>query len=217
MKEPSYLIHPELQAYAESHSESQDEVLYQLYRETNLKVLRPRMLSGHLQGLLLQFISRWKRPETILEIGTYTGYGTICLSRGMKKGGIIHTIEKNPEVLEVAKKYFDKEGISGQVKIYSADALQVLKKLDQTFDLVFIDGDKHEYPEYFNLVKPRVNRGGLILTDNVLWDGKILDKNSDDPETRSIQQVNRQIKEDNDFRNMLLPVRDGLMVAEKLR
>ncbi len=216
MKEEVYLINPELEKYATSMSRQQDEVLYRLYRETNLKVLRPRMLTGHLQGLFLEFISKMQQPERILEVGTYTGYGTICLSRGLAANGQTHTIEKNAEVLEYARKYFELEGISQKVVIHNDDALNVLQSLDVKFDLVYIDGEKSEYPAYLRAIKPLVNKGGLIMLDNVLWDGKVLDNNTKEPDTLALQKVNKIIRDDNDFDNFLLPLRDGLMIARKL-
>lgn len=215
MKEANYLINPEFEAYSEQMSRKQDEILYALYRETNLKVLRPRMLTGHLQGLFLEFISKLMRPACILEIGTYTGYGTICLSRGMQSGGKIHTIEKNPEVLEYARKYFTKEGIAENVIIHNADALQTLSSLQAKLDLVYIDGDKSQYPEYIKAIKPLMNSGAVIMLDNVLWDGKVLKDEPEDPETAALQEANRMIQDDPDFDNFLLPLRDGLMIARK--
>ncbi len=215
MKEEFYLINPELEKYAASMSRPQDEVLYRLYRETHLKVLRPRMLTGHLQGLFLEFISKMQRPGKILEAGTYTGYGTICLSRGLAENGHIHTIEKNPEVLEYARKYFELEGISNKVTIHNDDALKVLDDLNESFDLVYIDGDKTEYPAYLKAIIPLINPKGIIMLDNVLWDGKVLDKNTGDPETLALQEANIMIRENDQFDNILLPLRDGLMIARK--
>ena len=216
MKSKTYLLNPELETYAEYMSRQPDELLYHVYRETNLKVLRPRMLTGHLQGLFLEFISKLINPKTILEIGTYTGYGTICLSIGLQPDGNIHTIEINPEVLEYASKYFERAGIADQVVIHSENALNVMPKLNTTFDLVYVDGDKTEYPDYIEGIKPLLKTGGTIMIDNVLWDGKVLDKNSTDPETQAIQKANNMIRDDDDFDNFLLPLRDGLMIATKI-
>ncbi len=216
MKENTSLIHFGLEAYAESMSRDQDPLLYQLYRETNLKALRPRMLSGHLQGLFLEFISKLKAPKRILEIGTYTGYGTICLSRGMAPRGHIHTIEKDPIVLEYAETYFKKEGIKEKVTIYNEDALEVLNKLNPFFDLIFIDGDKSQYPQYLEKVIPLLEEKGLLLMDNALWEGKVADMQHQDTYTCGVRQANLMIKENNAMFNLLLPVRDGLMVAQKL-
>mgnify|MGYP003865980403 CR=1 FL=1 len=203
-----------MEAYSEQMSKPIDNVLYELYRETNLKVLRPRMLTSQIQGQLMEFISKLVQPRKILEVGTYTGYGTICLARGLSdKEGAIHTIEKNPEVLEYARKYFEKEGISQQVIIHNDDALAVLEKLDQGFDMVFIDGDKSEYPEYLKAVKPLLNPNAILIIDNVLWDGKVLNTDNPDKETQAVQRANQMLQEDADFNNFLLPVRDGLMIA----
>ncbi|MFO8087910.1 MAG: O-methyltransferase [Bacteroidales bacterium] len=203
-----------IDAYTEQHSKQQDSLLYKLYRETHLKVMRPRMLTGHLQGKLLEFISRMHKPANILEIGTFTGYGTICLSRGLRQNGTIHTFEKNPEVLEYARKYFALEGITDRVVIYNDDAINMLSSISDNFDLVFIDGDKTEYPDYITATKKLLKPNAVILIDNVLWDGKVLDPNSQDPETKAIQTANAMIRDDDDFDNFLLPVRDGLMIAQ---
>ncbi|MCF8331878.1 MAG: O-methyltransferase [Bacteroidales bacterium] len=216
MKSETYLVNPELESYTEAMSRKPDKLLYDLYRETNLKVLRPRMLTGHLQGLFLEFISKLINPGSILEIGTYTGYGTICLSKGLKPNGIIHTIEINPEVLEYATKYFEKADITDQVIIHSENALDVMPTLKTRFDLVYIDGDKTEYPDYVSGVKPILKTGGIIIIDNVLWDGKVINVTSNDPETQAIHKTNTMIRDDDDFDNFLLPVRDGLMIATKI-
>ncbi|MGM0613273.1 MAG: O-methyltransferase [Bacteroidota bacterium] len=214
MKESTYLIDPNLEAYSEQMSKPIDKVLYELYRETNLKVLRPRMLTSQIQGQLMEFISKLLQPRKILEIGTYTGYGTICLARGLADSeSSVHTIEKNPEVLEYARKYFEKEGISQQVIIHNDDALAVLEKLEPGFDMVFIDGDKSEYPEYLKAVKPLLNPNAILIIDNVLWDGKVLNTGNPDKETQAVQKANQMLQEDADYNNFLLPVRDGLMIA----
>ncbi|MFO8054368.1 MAG: O-methyltransferase [Bacteroidales bacterium] len=216
MKEPSYLVDAKLEAYAESMSEPREDLLYQLYRETNMKVLRPRMLTGHIQGHFLQFLSQLIRPHTILEVGTFTGYGTICLSKGLAKCGKIYTIEKNPEVLDYAKKYFELAGIQENVTIYEQDALEVLSQTKMHFDMAFVDGDKSEYPDYIQLISPRINSGGLLLIDNALWEGKVTSPTINDKETIAIRKTNEMIREDQTFSNMLLPLRDGLMVARKI-
>lgn len=214
MKESTYLTDDNLQAYSENMSKPRDKVLYELYRETNLKVLRPRMLTSQIQGQLMEFISKLLQPRKILEIGTYTGYGTICLARGLADSeSSVHTIEKNPEVLEYARKYFEKEGISQQVIIHNDDALAVLEKLEPGFDMVFIDGDKSEYPEYLKAVKPLLNPNAILIIDNVLWDGKVLNTGNPDKETQAVQKANQMLQEDADYNNFLLPVRDGLMIA----
>lgn len=215
MKDSTYLINPDLESYAKSMSRDEDSVLYALYRETHLKVLRPRMLSGHLQGLFLQFLSKLKAPESILEIGTYTGYGTICLSRGLSQQGHIHTIEKDPIVLEHARKYFMEEGIAERVTIHNGDALEVLGKLECTFDLIFVDGDKSQYPQYLNHIVPLLADKGLLLIDNALWEGKVTNPDEQDKYTRGVRKANQMIKEDKTLFNILLPIRDGLMAAQK--
>ena len=215
MKDSTYLIDPELEAYAENMTQPADQILYELYRETNLKVSRPRMLTSQIQGRLLEFISKLLQPRHILEIGTYTGYGTICLARGLAyHESSVHTIEKNPEVLEYALKYFEKEGISQQVTIHNEDALKVLKQINPGFDIIFIDGEKSEYPQYIESIKPLLNPQGIMIIDNVLWDGKVLHPENSDKETQAVHKANLMIRDDTDFRNFLLPLRDGLMVVQ---
>jgi caffeoyl-CoA O-methyltransferase len=190
--------------------------LQKLYRETNLKLLHPRMLSGHIQGKLLQFISQMIRPVNILEIGTYTGYSAICLAEGLIENGTIHTIEINEEIEDFARKYFDEASTTNKTKFYIGDALEIIPTIDETFDLVFIDADKENYCKYYKLVFDKVRKGGYILADNVLWSGKVLEEpQPNDKDAKGIIAFNDLVLQDEKVDNLLLPIRDGLMIIRK--
>ena len=209
-------LDPKIEDYVATHSSEESEILKQLNRETHLKALHPRMLSGHLQGRLLSMFSNMVKPEKILEIGTYTGYATICLAEGLSENGIIHTIEKNIELENFASKYFAKTGIQNKVKFHLANALDIIPKLDETFDLVFIDADKENYSKYFQLIIDKVKPGGLIIADNVLWGGKVIENVPDkDKETLGIVEFNELVNNDERVENLMLPFRDGLMLMRK--
>lgn len=210
-------IDPKLEDYALKHTSEESEVLNHLNRETHLKVLRPRMLSGHLQGRFLSMLSNMIKPERILEIGTYTGYATICLAEGLSESGQIHTVEINAELEQFAHKYFVKVGIQDKVKFHLGNAVDIIPELDETFDLVFIDADKENYSNYFQLIIEKVRPGGLIIADNVLWHGKVLENIADnDTETLGIVEFNKLVQKDIRVENMILPLRDGLMLLRKL-
>ena len=204
-----------IQQYAEKFTTEESDVLLQLNRETNAKVLMPRMLSGHLQGQFLSMISCMIQPERILEIGTYTGYSAICLAAGLKPKGILHTIDINDELEDMVRKYFDKANIADKIQYHLGNALQIIPTLNETFDLVFIDADKENYSAYFDLVIDKVRTGGFIIADNVLWSGKVLQEKKD-KDTQAIHFYNEKIKSDNRVAQILLPIRDGLMIARKL-
>jgi len=205
-----------LDKYIREHSSPEDEVLEDLYRQTNLYVINPNMASGHLQGKTLEMISFMICPERILEIGTYTGYSAICLSRGLKSGGKLHTIEVNDELHEMSSRYFALAGVADKVALHIGRAQEVIPALPFTFDLVFIDGDKREYCEYFNLVFDKVRNGGFIIADNVLWGGKIEDKDAlKDPQTRGVIEFNEMIRKDQRVDKLVLPLRDGIMIIRK--
>ena len=209
-------LDPKIEDYVVAHTSEESEILKQLNRETHLKALRPRMLSGHLQGRLLSMFSNMVKPEKILEIGTYTGYATICLAEGLSENGIIHTIEKNIELENFASKYFAKTGIQNKVKFHLGNALDIIPKLDETFDLVFIDADKENYSKYFQLIIDKVKPGGLIIADNVLWGGKVIENVPDkDKETLGIVEFNELVNNDERVENLMLPFRDGLMLMRK--
>lgn len=205
-----------LEKYIKEHTTPEDKVLEDLYRQTNLYVVNPNMVSGHIQGKLLEMFSCMIHPLRILEIGTYTGYSAICLSRGLKSGGRLHTIEINDELKEMSSRYFDLAGVSDKVIMHTGRAQDVVPSLDFSFDLVFIDGDKREYCEYYDLVFEKVRKGGFIIADNVLWGGKIEDKDAmKDPQTRGVVNFNEMIRSDNRVEKILLAVRDGLMIIRK--
>ena len=201
--------------YCEKFSSSESTALFELNRETNLKVLMPQMLSGHLQGSFLQMMSCMIHPKRILEIGTFTGYSAICLAQGLTTDGLLHTIDVNAEIEDMVKKYFSKAGVSEKIKLHIGDAQKIIPQLNETFDLVFIDADKINYSNYYDLVFDKVRSGGFIVADNVLWSGKVLSENPD-KDTEAIKQYNAKVHADIRVENMILPLRDGLMIARKL-
>ncbi|WP_299581163.1 O-methyltransferase [uncultured Sunxiuqinia sp.] len=206
----------ELEKYILEHIDEEDVVLQELERETFLKVLRPRMLSGHAQGTILTMISQMVRPNRILEIGTYTGYSAICLAKGLAEGGLLHTIEINDELETMARTYFEKAGIQDQVCQHIGDACAIIPQLDEQFELVFIDGDKREYGSYFDLVIDRVPSGGILIADNILWSGKVVEAvDEKDEQTLGILAFNQKIKDDPRVSQTILPFRDGLMLIRK--
>ena len=202
--------------YSISKSEKESKLLNDLYRETYLKVLNPRMISGHYQGRILSLISKIISPKKILEIGTYTGYSAICLCEGMDKDGILHTIDNNKELVEIQNKYFKKANLTNKIVQHSGDAKNIIPSIDEEFDIVFIDADKESYPEYYDLIINKVRSGGIIIADNILWSGKIIEKvEKDDQATKSIIEFNNKIIEDNRVKNIILPIRDGLNIVRK--
>lgn len=202
--------------YCEQFSQKEDEVLYDLNRKTNQKILRPRMLSGHLQGQLLTMFSNMVSPSKILEIGTYTGYSAICLARGLKEDGVLHTIDINEELEYFAREYFEKANLSEQIISHVGNAMVIIPKLNINWDLVFIDADKENYINYYNLVFDQINKGGFIIFDNVLWSGKVTQEiNPKDKETVSLVELAKILENDNRVENVLLPVRDGLFLVRK--
>ncbi len=205
-----------IEEYILSHIDVEDVVLKELSRETHLKALMPRMLSGHLQGKILEHISKMICPDKILEIGTYTGYSAICLAKGLNSGGKIHTIEINDELEVLIKKYFVKAGIEDKVELHLGDALEIIPELNSKFDLVFLDADKRLYTEYYELIINKLNKGGYILADNILWSGKVVDKeNIDDEYTKGIVKFNSHVHRDPGVENVIFPIRDGLMLIRK--
>ena len=202
--------------YSISKSEKESKLLNDLYRETYLKVLNPRMISGHYQGRILSLISKIISPKKILEIGTYTGYSAICLCEGMDKDGILHTIDNNKELVEIQNKYFKKANLKDKIIQHSGDAKNIIPSIDEEFDIVFIDADKESYPEYYDLIINKVRSGGIIIADNILWSGKVLEKvEKDDQATKSIIEFNNKIIEDDRVKNIILPIRDGLNIIRK--
>lgn len=207
----------ELEIYIDLHCDKEPELLKELNHETWEKVINPRMISGHVQGRVLSMISHMKSPLNILEIGTYTGYSAICLAEGLQQNGKIDTIEINEELEAIAKKYFVKAGIEHQVNCLYGDAKEIIPSLNKKYDLVFIDADKINYSTYFDLVFEKINTGGNIIVDNVLWSGKVIQNiKPDDMETKAIVAFNKKIQEDKRVQKVILPVRDGLMMIRKL-
>ncbi|WP_088342273.1 O-methyltransferase [Robiginitalea sediminis] len=203
-----------LESYIAQCSEAEPELLRELTRETHLKVLRPRMITGHYQGRVLSLISRLVRPTYILEVGTYTGYSALCLAEGMAPDGQLHTIDINPELTELQRRYFDSSPYGQAIIQHTRPALEVIPGLDLTFDLAFIDAEKKEYPEYFEAILPKMRKGGLILLDNVLWSGKVLDPiEKKDKVTPILKNLNESLPSDPRVRTVLLPIRDGLTVC----
>ena len=210
------IINPEIQQYAEKHTSPESDLLKTINRETHAQVLQPRMLSGHLQGRVLSLISRLVKPKAILEIGTYTGYSAICLAEGLQQGGKLVTIDINDELEERVKKYLVKAGLTDKIDFRLGNASTIIPALKMKFDLVFIDADKESYSRYFDLVIDSVNLDGLILADNVLWSGKVLD-GKPDKDTRAIIDFNTKVHHDQRVENVLLPIRDGIMVMRKVK
>lgn len=201
--------------YANAHSTVASSLLQRIERETHLEVLQPRMLSGPFQGRLLSLISKLVQPERILEIGTYTGYSALCLAEGLTKEGKLITLDVNEELHKRVQGYFNASDYSEQIDYRIGDALDLIPALNETWDLVFIDADKKNYLNYYDLVVDRVRSGGLILADNVLWSGKVIDEKAQDKETVLLRQYNERINRDERVENILLPIRDGIMVARK--
>lgn len=200
--------------YVIAHSQPEPELLQQLSRETWQKVLAPRMLSGHLQGRILSMFSKLIHPEYILEIGTYTGYSALCLVEGLTPDGELHTIDINEELTDLQRKYFDKSGYGKQIIQHTGDALKIIPKLERTFDLVFIDADKHNYPGYLELLLPKLPKGAVILSDNVLWSGKVVEKvDEDDIDTIALLRYNKLLNQHPELESVMLPIRDGLTVS----
>ncbi len=202
-----------LQEYCEQHSGTEAEVLKKLDRETHAKVMMPRMLSGHLQGQFLAMISKMCQPKRILEIGTYTGYSAIYLAQGLAEGGRLITIDINEELEEMAKRYWTEAGVREKIDHRIGNGLELIPDIDGPFDLVFIDADKKNYSNYYDLIIDKMAPGGIILADNVLWSGKVIDKSAKDKDTVAIREFNQKVQEDDRVDNMLLPLRDGIMMA----
>ena len=202
--------------YINEHSTPEDAVLEELYRETHIRFVNPNMSTGHLQGSILTLISMMIRPETILEIGTFTGYSAICLAKGLQPGGKLYTIEINDELCEFSHSYFCKAGLEKNIIQVTGRAQDVIPELEMTFDLVYIDGDKREYMEYYNIIIRKMKPKGFIIADNVLWDNKVLEKNTADPMTRGIIEFNEMIKAQKNVEKVILPIRDGIMLIRKI-
>jgi caffeoyl-CoA O-methyltransferase len=211
-------ISQELLDYCEVHSSEEDPLLQHISRETHARVLMPRMLSGHLQGKFLEFLVKMQRPAVILEIGTYTGYSGICMARGLGPNGKLITLDINDELEIMVLEFFEKSGLNHKIEYRIGNALETIPNLEGNFDMVFIDADKSNYINYYNLVIDRINPGGLIIADNVLWSGKVILKDGPkfDKDTKAILDYNEMVQNDPRVENVLLPIRDGLMLARKL-
>lgn len=212
-----HFISEELEQYIEKHSANEPELLQQLNKETYQKILQPRMLSGHFQGRVLSMLSKILNPKHILELGTYTGYATLCLAEGLATNGTIDTIDINEELEDIQQKYFSASAFKDQIIQHVGNALDIVPTLNKKFDLVFIDADKENYINYWNLIVPMMNKGGIILSDNVLWSGKVLeDVQKNDKSTPILLKYNKIVNEDPRVETVLLPLRDGLTVSRIL-
>jgi caffeoyl-CoA O-methyltransferase len=209
-------IDKKIEDYALAHSQEESAILKKINRDTHAKVMQPRMLSGHMQGNFLSMLSHMIRPRRILEIGTYTGYSAMCLSQGLTADGKLYTIDVNEELEKMVRDYFSEAGLNDKVSFIIGDAISIIPFIDEKFDLVFIDADKKNYSNYYDLVFDKVNKGGFIIADNVLWSGKVLDLNENkDTDTVMINAYNQKVHNDPRVEHMLLPLRDGLMIARK--
>jgi len=205
---------PKLNAYIESHTEAESALMYELNRDTHIKAMMPQMLSGHLQGQVLRMFSFMIKPFNVLEIGTYTGYSALCLTAGLQPEGTLYTIDINDELEEMVRNYFDRAGMTSQIDYRIGNAMNIIPELDAAFDIVFIDADKVNYSHYYDLVFDKVNAGGFIIADNVLWSGKVIEPKPD-KDTLAIMAFNEKVHNDERVENVLFPIRDGLMVMRK--
>ncbi|WP_417855312.1 O-methyltransferase [Xanthomarina gelatinilytica] len=212
-----HFLPEKIDEYVVAHSENEPQLLQQLTRETYQKILQPRMLSGHYQGRVLSMISKLVHPTCILEIGTYTGYSALCLAEGLKENGSLHTIDVNEELVDFQRKYFDLSPYGNQIHQHLGNALEIIPLLKDTFDIVFIDADKENYASYFELIIDKLNPGGIILSDNVLWSGKIVETKlkKEDKATPALKAYNKLLKEDKRVETIILPIRDGLTISRK--
>jgi predicted O-methyltransferase YrrM len=208
------LIPEKIAEYVDKHTQEEPELLQELNRETWQKILVPRMLSGHFQGRVLSMISKLIQPENILEIGTYTGYSALCLAEGMKKNGQLHTIDHNEELVQFQRSYFDRSGFGNLIHQHLGNAMTIIPELDHVFDLVFIDADKENYPNYLEMILPKLKSGSVILSDNVLWSGKVVETAAeDDPDTIALIEYNKILNSHPKLETVLLPIRDGLTIS----
>ena len=209
-----HFLSEELENYAAQHTEDEPLLLQELNKRTHLNVLQPRMISGHFQGRFLSLLSKMVQPRTILEIGTYTGYATLCLAEGLHPEGVLHTIDIKEELTDLQREFFDRSGYGSRIVQHLGKAADIIPSLDTTFDLVFIDADKQNYAHYFDLVIEKMNRGGIILSDNVLWSGKVVEEvKPNDKHTQALKAYNQKIKDDPRVETVLLPIRDGITLS----
>tara|TARA_Y100000994_G_C15552319_1_gene384629 strand:- start:49 stop:684 length:636 start_codon:yes stop_codon:yes gene_type:complete len=211
------MIINKINKYAKDHSCSETKLLSELRRETELKCINPIMLSGEYQGRLLSLISKIKQPKKILEIGTFTGYATLCLAEGLETSGKIYTIDKNEELVKIQNKYFSKSKYHKNIIQYTGDALEIIPKINSKFDLIFLDADKMNYNKYLEIIIPKLNKKGILISDNVLWHGKVLsDRKKQDKVTKRIDAFNKDLVKNKKFQTFMLPIRDGLSISIKL-
>lgn len=210
------IIEHEIEEYIENHTTDESQILKHNYRETNLTTFYPQMLSGKVQAKFLEMISQVMKPERVLEIGTFTAYSAIAMAQGLSKNGLLYTIEVNEELETIIQKYIGLAGMNDKIKLLLGDALQIIPQLDETFDLVFIDADKEQYVDYYELSLEKLRPGGFILIDNVLWGGKVVRDKIPDKETQGIRQLNAHVKNDDRVEQVILSIRDGLMMVRKL-
>jgi len=209
-------ISGKLNDYIQKHSNKESDLLKELSRETKLKILNPRMLSGSYQGRILSMISKLTKPKYILEIGTYTGYSCLCLAEGMKNDGELHTIDENEELYDFQRKYFNKSNYKNKIFQHLGNALELIENIDKKFDLIFLDADKENYTKYLELLVDKLNSNGILITDNVLWNGKVTMTISDeDLRTKEIDKFNKLLNQRNDMETIILPIRDGISVSRK--
>ena len=206
-------VDKKIMEYVINNSEDEPELLKELAKETYQKILQPRMLSGHPQGRILSLLSKIIRPKRILEIGTYTGYGTICLAEGLTDDGKIITIDKNEEIIDFQNKYFEKSGYREKIIQLNGEALDIIETLSDKFDIVFLDADKENYIEYYKSISKKLVKGGILISDNVLWSGKVLEETSNDLETNILKRFNRLLKNDKKFETIIIPIRDGVSIS----
>ncbi|MBO7630289.1 MAG: class I SAM-dependent methyltransferase [Bacteroidales bacterium] len=211
------LIDPEIESYCEAHTTAETDLLYRLNRQTHLQTINPRMASGQLQGQFLSLISKMIRPRRILEIGTFTGYSAICLAEGLTEDGVLHTIEFNEEYEDRIREFVTESPDADKIQLHIGDAKHIVPTLNETWDLVFVDAEKTDYQEYYDIVFPQVQKYGFILIDNTLWNSKVVHEVAhNDKDTQAILAFNDRIQQDSRVRNLLLPFRDGIMIIEKL-
>ena len=210
------MIDPKIEAYIESHSTPENELLKELNRQTHLRTFYPRMLSGHIQGKFLEMACHMIQPKRVLEIGTFTGYSAIAMAQGLPDDAIIYTIEVNEEMESFIREFISKSGMDKKIKLLMGNALEMIPTLDEAFDLVFIDADKEQYVDYYKVAKEKLKPGGFIIADNVIWNGKVLEKSSKtDKETQGIVAFNEFVKNDADVEQVMLSIRDGLLLIRK--
>ncbi len=207
---------PEMDRYLENHASAEPAILKKLRKETYQKTTQPHMISGYQQGRLLSILSKMMQPKNVLEIGTFTGYATLCLAEGLAKEGKITTLDVNEDLAYLPRKYFNESEYSAQIDFRIQDAKVFLKETNEIFDLVFIDADKENYVEYFKLIKPKVKTSSIIIFDNVLWYGKVLEENPKQESTKKIKELNDLVAQDEDFENLILPLRDGVNLMRKI-